>query len=137
MTVTRQPDRMTYAWIERPRDAGLRLVGYADEIAKLRHRGWYCDEYQDEVFRGVVYRLPHSRGFIAGYADPYNKGCAFVELSACATEVDAAHSADEIARYEAEREIEYQESQSAKLRAEEEAEQFAKDLESQRSDMYA
>jgi hypothetical protein len=135
--MTRQRDRPSYAWIEKPRDAGLRLVGYADEIVNLRHKGWYCDEHQDDLFRGVVYRLPHSRGFIAGYADPWNDGPAFVCLELAEDGRQAAFWADSIAEREAESEREYQERENEKIRTEEENAQFAKDREAKRPDMYA
>lgn len=108
--ITRQPKKPTYAWIENPADAGLRLVDYADKIANLRHNGWYTmdDGNNGEVMRGVVFRLAHGRGFIAGYADPCNDGPAFVELSIIDDEKDAARAADNIAESYAERERDYQ-----------------------------
>jgi hypothetical protein len=73
-----------YAWIENTESAGLRFVSYADEICQsIRHKGWYTDEFQDEVLRGAVWQLPARRGvarYIAGYADPCNKGAAYVDL---------------------------------------------------------
>jgi hypothetical protein len=112
MTATRQPDRPRYAWVESPADIGLRFVGFADKLAprSVRHTGWYTDD--DGVggtFRGVVYRLPRKRGFIAGYADPHNDGPAFVELSPIDHDdvIGAAHAADRIAEMEAEKEREY------------------------------
>lgn len=76
-----------YAWIENTKSAGLRFVGYYDEICKdyyrIRHKGYYTDEFQDEVFRGAVWQLPAQHGvarYIAGYADPINDGAAYVDL---------------------------------------------------------
>jgi len=49
---------------------GLRWE-WADEIdgARIQHRGWYSDEYGDaEKIRGLVFRLPHGRGFLAGWS---------------------------------------------------------------------
>lgn len=78
------------AWCERPDAAGLRLVGYVDEIStgwgKLaNHEGWYMrdDDYGGEVARGVVYLLPGRHGktrAIAGIADPDNDGPAILAL---------------------------------------------------------
>lgn len=48
-------------WIEAPELAGLRFVGFADEIAgrAISHRGWYLDSDGDgETARGAVYQLP-------------------------------------------------------------------------------
>lgn len=110
--VTRQPNRPRYAWVENANAAGLRFVGYADELARsIRHTGWLInDEGWGETYRGAVYRLPHSRGYIAGYADPNNKGAAFVELSLIDSddETGAAFAANRIAELEAERERDYQ-----------------------------
>lgn len=68
-----------YMWIENA-SACLRSAGYADEICKnIWHRGWFTrdDDCDSEVYRGIVYRLPHGRAFV-GYADPCNQGCALV-----------------------------------------------------------
>jgi hypothetical protein len=37
--------------------AGLRFVGYADELARLDHTGWFTDEEQHGKFRGAVWQL--------------------------------------------------------------------------------
>ena len=105
--VTRQPNRPRYAWIENTESAGLRFVDFADKIARsIRHRGWYTsdDGWTGETYRGVVYRLARGRGFISGYADPNNKGAAFVDLSPYDSddELGAALGADSIAEREAE-----------------------------------
>lgn len=73
-----------YAWIEDAKTAGLRFVGYCDEIERsIRHKGWYTDEFQDSALRGAVWQLPARRGvarYIAGYCDPNIDGAAFVDL---------------------------------------------------------
>ena len=131
--VTRQPNRPRYAWIENTESAGLRFVNFADQfgLRSIDHRGWYTCENGDngENYRGVVYRLPHSRGLIAGYADPNNRGAAFVELSLVDSddEIGAAHRADDIARIEAEKEFTYQEVWNAAQRANE-CESDARDI---------
>ena len=76
-------------WVENV-SRGLRLVGFADEIASkeghrrtIDHRGWFTDEDQcGEIYRGVVYQLP-SHGdekecYVYGYADPNNDDCALL-----------------------------------------------------------
>lgn len=79
-------------WVESPEDLGLRLVGFADEVAPRRvtHKGWFIDdEIQDEVARGVVYALPAKAGcarFVYGVADPHNDGPAIIALDVVTAE---------------------------------------------------
>lgn len=130
-------------WIEDPAAAGLRFVGFADEIAPraVEHRGWFiAPENYDEVYRGAVYRLPGRAGrarYVAGYregsadstgrwSDMSGEPAARVDLrwiiegeadDGCAlpgsAARDAAMAADEIARIAAELEREYQEAWAA------------------------
>lgn len=115
--VTRQSDRPQYAFIENTDSAGLRFVNFADKIrTSINHTGWYADSSEGDSgynYRGAVWRLPHSRGFIAGYVDPYNDGAAFVELVICANENEAAYSADTIAENKAEKSRDYDEAWQA------------------------
>jgi len=81
-------------WCEDPGALGLRLVGFADEIARpnyahmrgrRRRAGWFCsaDNITGELARGVVYRLPAKRGeerFLYGVADPNNDAAAVLSL---------------------------------------------------------
>jgi hypothetical protein len=87
--VTRQEKKHpgdNYAWIENTESAGLRFVGYCDDICQnIRHKGWYTDEdgLNGETLRGAVWQLPARHGiarYIAGYEDPCNEGAAFVDL---------------------------------------------------------
>lgn len=43
---------------------GLRWQ-WCDKItdSPVKHHGWYADNHQDTTIRGVVFRLPHGRGF--------------------------------------------------------------------------
>ena len=43
---------------------------WCDEVLpSIRHTGWYLDEHGDsEKIRGIVMRLPRSRGFLAGWS---------------------------------------------------------------------
>ena len=73
-------------WIERLDAAGLRFVGYADEIASIRHKGWYTsdDNIRDEALRGVVVRMQAVGGtprFLAAYEDPNNSGTYRIDPS--------------------------------------------------------
>ena len=84
---------------------------WADDVVKLRHTGWFCDEYQDSKIRGIVAILPHNR-FLAGWS--MGEGMASeVDGAIYDTPEDAAHAADSMAEYAAEREREYQEAQEA------------------------
>src|SRR5712671_138973 len=46
-------------WVENLDAAGLRFVGYADELARLRHTGWYTSDENElgESLRGVVVQV--------------------------------------------------------------------------------
>lgn len=111
------------AWIESAPDAGLRFVGYCDEINRhIRHNGWYGDEFGDSTYRGVVLQRQAVDGYpcyLAGYEDPHNPGSYRVELRPRdwfvdngsiegEAKTDAASRADRIAEIVAEREREYQ-----------------------------
>lgn len=68
-------------FIDKPENMGLRVIGFADEIAKsdyahlsgIDHKGWYTDsEDQSDKFRGVVFQLPSRDGcavYLSGYQD--------------------------------------------------------------------
>ena len=157
--VTIQPkrpfDSSQYAWIENTCAAGLRFVGYADEIAGrptwpcrgIDHQGWFIDsDFQSEVYRGGVWQLPARKGvarYLAGYSDPHNDGAAFVDLNIIEGERqtdsydsrdedakrDAAFRADSIAERNAEREREYNDVWQKGA----EYESLGEDVESERS----
>lgn len=132
-------------WIENPERAGLRFVGFADEIAGLRNRGWYCraDDF-GETYRGAVYQLPARKGR-ALYVPAYREGhtgrtgrdwcdtsgspaarLAFGDIcegdrldsswDADSGKRDAAHAADSIAERAAESSREYDEAWQAGAR---------------------
>lgn len=71
-------------WIEEPTLAGLREVGTPESIGVTKVTGYYLNPYGDgETVSGVVYRLPARKGrarFLAGYADPFDNGGAFLSL---------------------------------------------------------
>lgn len=114
-------------WCERPGDY-MRLVGFADEIAKLGHRGWYThdDGDPDEILRGVVYQLPSRKGklqFMYGYADPNNDGAARLSETIADDKDDAARWADSVAEYAAEEECDYNRAWQAGRRFDEAGEE--------------
>jgi len=104
-------------WLEKPAECGLRFVGYASDLAGLRHDGWYVDNGQSSIVRGVVFQLPARYGkplFVAGYDDADNgeaNAGGPVALDFGDTTDDqntAARWADQIAEWHAESEREYQ-----------------------------
>lgn len=112
-------------WVENA-SCGLRLVGFADKLAKdagcwrrIDHKGWYTDDdgSSGEVLRGIVYALPGRHGkplYVYGYDDPRNKDCALL----CFDEptdvlLDAAIAADQFAEVFAAAEREYNEAWQA------------------------
>ena len=103
---------------------------YCDEVAgtHIRHTGWYADNNQDSKIRGLVFRLPRNRGFLAGWT--MGEGMAStVEGDIYETEIEAARAADDLAESIAEKEREHQEAEEQAREAEEQARE-AEDLES-------
>jgi hypothetical protein len=44
-----------YMWLDSHQDApNIRHFAHADECARLNHREWFADDYQDETIRGTV-----------------------------------------------------------------------------------
>jgi len=77
----------------------------------ISHSGWNTDsDGAGDTIRGLVMRLPASRGFLAGWSMGAGM-IASVEYEVYADEVSAAQAADEMARIAAERECEAQEEQ--------------------------
>jgi hypothetical protein len=115
-----QSGSATLRWIEKPSSIGLRLVGYADEIISLRHKGWYTNDYQEETIRGIVYQWPARNGkerFVYGYEDPNGNGnAAALCFDVADDKDDAARWADSVAEYAAEEEREYNAASDARIR---------------------
>jgi hypothetical protein len=85
----------------------------------LRHTGWFTDpEDQGEKLRGLVFRLPRGRGFLAGYTlhnrakneDLAQNMAGSFEYAIYEDELGAAYAADDLAKDAAEEEIEYRET---------------------------
>lgn len=122
-------------WCESPADIGLRFVGYADNLARIDHRGWFTDEFQDSTVRGVVYQLPARNVrpvYVSGYDNADNGaaesgGPAAIDFGTIwlgdpggdyahdngLPSRDAAYHADKLAERMAEKEREYQAASSA------------------------
>jgi hypothetical protein len=91
---------------------GLRYQ-YCDEIASIDHTGWFTDEHGDgDKIRGVVFRLPNNRGFLAGWTMGEGMASGLETDHVYDDERDAAYAADSIAENLAEKERAYQESQN-------------------------
>lgn len=87
---------------------------YCDEVtAWINHKGWYCDEFQDQTIRGIVFYLPRSRGCLAGWTMG-ERMASEIDYTIHETESDAAQAANELARIAAENEHEYQEKERVK-----------------------
>jgi hypothetical protein len=103
---------------------GLRWE-WADEVedSRIRHTGWFTDDYGDgDTIRGIVMRLPHGRGFLAGWS--MGKSMASeIDCSVWDDAIDAARDADRMAERAAEQaredERKYQEEQRREEQAEE------------------
>lgn len=79
----------------------------ADEILTLSHTGWFCDDMQLQTIYGLVFRLPHERGFLAGWS--MGEGMAStLDTTIYDDEEAAAYIADSMAENAAENEREYQ-----------------------------
>ena len=85
---------------------GLRWQWCDDICRDIRHTGWFCDDFQDSKIRGIVMRLPHGRGFLAGWS--MGEGMASeIDGYIYADAIDAARAADSMAETVAENEREY------------------------------
>lgn len=120
--------------------AGLRFVGWADELAGLRHTGWHCDGEGRDTLRGAVWQLPgkgRTARMIYGYCEMESARGGSVEMNegsaiVCVSDVrladmagefgnldetegarDAARSADSLAEHDAEERRDYNESYEA------------------------
>jgi hypothetical protein len=100
---------------------GLRW-DWCDEVDGVRidHTGWFCDEFEDNKIRGVVFRLPHGRGFLAGWSMGESMASG-VDYAIHDDVRDAAYAADGIAEHRADCEREYQASQQDEEETDDEA----------------
>lgn len=75
-------------------DLPVRSIRYADDVARIKHRGWYAsDDGSGGVVRGFVASLPHGR-FLPGYQCTDNDefviftGSVFDDAKECARDAD-------------------------------------------------
>ena len=91
---------------------GLRWQWCDDVTNRINHTGWFTDEYGDgDKIRGIVFRLPRSRGFLAGWSMGEGR-ITKLDCTIYDDEIDAAYAADSMAEYVAEQERDYQEQQN-------------------------
>lgn len=97
----------------------LYLVGDADDIIRLDHTGWFCDNLQDGTIKGIVYETVLSdcqedAGYEQRYyaAATYDRGhgdVVWIDIADPTTcKTDAARRADDMAETLAEYEREYE-----------------------------
>lgn len=120
------PDLGFYLIPDHSKDGGCPFSlrwSWCDEVegTRIRHTGWFCDEWQDEKIRGLVFTLPRGRGFLAGWSMGESM-ISLVERYVYESATDAARAADSMAEKAADEEREYQEKAEAERQAEEEAE---------------
>lgn len=123
-----------YRWIENA-SRGLRIVGAVHEIKPdwrpiVDHTGWYLDPRGDgETVHGAVLQLPARAGvvrYVPAIADPFNDDCYCCDFRNVTDDLRTAiYAADSMAERYAEREREYQLTESARLRADELREEAA------------
>ena len=88
---------------------GLRWQWCDDVTIRIDHSGWFTDEYGDGYkIRGIVFRLPRSRGFLAGWSMGIGMASE-IDCTIYDDEIVAAYAADSMAEDVADREREYQE----------------------------
>jgi hypothetical protein len=83
---------------------------WCDEVsgAGVNHTGWFADEHGDgDTIRGIVFRLPHGRGFLVGWSMGEHMASEIDYSTVYADEIDAARAADSMAESVAERERDY------------------------------
>ncbi len=111
---------------------GLRWE-WCDEVsgARISHTGWFCDEDQSDKIRGIVFRLPNGRGFLAGWSMGKHMSSA-VDPEIFETAEEAAYAADSAAETAADSQREHNERfrdmTDAESTAEEKREALAKAL---------
>lgn len=114
---------------------GLRSVGYSDEfLSYIRHKGYFADSFQDEVYRGQVWQLPARNGeprYICGYVEE-NSGTVILSASNGRIDVtsekyDAASWADSLAEKMAEWNRESDEAEQARYQASEHMSEYRAD----------
>lgn len=80
--------------------------------------GYYCDNFQSDTLQPIIARLPHGRGFLAGWT--MGRGmCASLDGYIWESTEEAARAAHDEAERAAERQREFEAEEDARLEAEE------------------
>lgn len=105
-------------------------VTYDDGRAVIGHTGWYTDDDgAGDTMRGIVFRLPHGRGFLYGWS--LGEGMASSVEGAIwpgDDERGAARAADQCAEHAAEKEREYQSRWRAAIDLDDDISEACEDL---------
>lgn len=106
-------------YLDNPDQIGARWMKQAHEIVRLNHTGWYCDDFYDNLCRGLVIDLSrHNKPlFLAGYEFTQADGLTF-DTYVYDDEKEAARAADGMAEYAAELEREFQEKERQEQKVE-------------------
>jgi hypothetical protein len=114
---------LRWEWCDRVRGVGI------------DHTGWFTDDQEDQKIRGLVFRLPKSRGFLIGWAycegndDTASQMAGELSTRAVYTDIQrAAWAADKLADRIAEDEREYNEKQREEQEAEDKAAEALKEM---------
>lgn len=83
-----------------------------------RTNGYYCDLDGDTTLTPVIARLPHGRGFLAGWTMGAGT-CGALDAYVYSDVRDAAGAAHQMAENDAEAQREYEDAENARLNAEE------------------
>lgn len=94
-----------------------RFTGYAHDLIRMNNTGYYADNYQEEVCRGIVAQLPARSGeclYLAGYEmSESDATCLYADIYS--DKEDAARAADSIAERIAEDNREYLAKDAAEI----------------------
>lgn len=112
-------------FIEDINDTMAQYIGDSSELASLRHTGWYCDDTQEDLLKGCVFRIrtPDGMRYIPAtrLESPHfdNGGATLYLKDLNDDERDAARYADQLAESQAEKAREDSEKYYAEQKIEE------------------
>lgn len=84
-------------WFTNVKKIPWRFTGYADDIIRLRHTGWFTDNFQNGTVRGIVVQLPSHNGlpiYLAGFACTDFDTVCIIRTRLYNEKEDAARAAD-------------------------------------------
>lgn len=124
-------------WVENI-SKGLRVYKAHEANRGIKHTGWFVDEWQDATVHGLVVQLPArkdsggggSEMYYPGVSDAWNDDCGVLDFdpSMCTSDLkQCALWADQMAQEWAEKELEYQRVESARIQQEEQEQENARE----------